>query len=130
MQGSALINQTSTKPPTKSGTELPIAFRRKKEFGALGSSLAAQRPETSDRSAEMAATTSRTSVDISHEVNVNQQQQQEAEANEEAELRLATTESAPVTMSVEAPPQGQLGRRQGSFFHVKMVSNGFQPDGW
>jgi hypothetical protein len=116
-QASEPTNPTSNKSPTKNGAEPPMTLRRKKEFGSLGHSLTAQRPEATDRSVEMAATTSRTSVDISREI-----ARQEAEGGqaavhkeEEEELRSATTESAPVTMSVEAPPQDQLGRQKGLF---------------
>ena len=99
-------------------TSQPAAttFRRKKELEA---GQPVQRPEATDRSVEMAATTSRTSVDISKET----QQWREAEVaasmveredeeEEEEERREATTESVPVTMSVEAPPRDQLGRRK------------------
>ena len=82
---------------------------------------AVQRPETADRSVEMSATTSRTSVDIAGAADDKLQREEEEDAKVVA---VATTESAPVTMSVEAPPPDQLGRRE-RVISKAIVSQGF-----
>ncbi len=114
------IQVAATPPPIadKEGISRPTVPRRKKELAIGGHPSDVIQSETSDRPLEMLTTTSRSSVDISREMEdagtpLSNGASPEAvtEEKEEEEEMAATTEGTPVRMSVEAPPRDQLGRR-------------------
>jgi hypothetical protein len=114
------IQVAATPPPIadKEGSSQPTVPRRKKELVIGGHPSDVIQSETSDRPVEMSTTTSRSSVEISREMegagtSLSNSVSPEVvtEEKEEEEEMAATTEGTPVRMSVEAPPRDQLGRR-------------------
>jgi hypothetical protein len=115
------IQVAATSPPIadKEGSARPTVPRRKKELVIGGHPSDVIQAETSDRPVEMSTTTSRSSVDISREMegagtplsNGVSPEEVVTEEKEEEEEMAATTEGTPLRMSVEAPPRDQLGRR-------------------
>ena len=117
------IQVAATPPPIadKEGSARPTVPRRKKELVIGGHPSDVIQSETSDRPMEMSTTTSRSSVEISREtegggtpLSNGASLEVATEKKEHSQLEegmAATTEGTPVRMSVEAPPQDQLGRR-------------------
>jgi hypothetical protein len=117
------IQVAATPPPIadKEGSARPTVPRRKKELVIGGHPSDVIQAETSDRPVEMSTTTSRSSVEISREMEgagtplsngvSPEVVTEEKEHSQLEEEMAATTEGTPVRMSVEAPPRDQLGRR-------------------
>ncbi len=110
------IQVAATSPPIadKEGSSRPNVPRRKKELVIGSSTSDVIQSETSDRPVEMSTTTSRSSVDISRKTEGTGTPLSNGASPEivtEEEEMAATTEGTPLRMSVEAPPQDQLGRR-------------------
>jgi hypothetical protein len=116
--GSSQVAATPPPIADKEGSSRPTVPRRKKELVIGGHPSDVIQSETSDRPVEMSTTTSRSSVEISREMegggtplSNGVSPEVVTEEKEEEEEMAATTEGTPVRMSVEAPPRDQLGRR-------------------